>query len=267
MRNHSRRQRRVNSHARWLTAIGAILLLQVSLASAAFRVPAYVGPVTDAAGIISPETERRLSDRILAYRDSSGHEIGVLTVETLDGTPIEDAAHDVFKTWKIGREKEEDGILLLVAVEDRKSRLEVGYGLEGELTDLESGRLVGRESEMSADFREGDFDAGFVACVDGIIKAIGGDFNPPKRKRNVDSIPWPAVLMMLAFAFLFIARARRAMRGARRWGSFGGPFGGFGGPFIGGMGGFGGGSGGGGGGGGFSFGGGSSGGGGASGGW
>ncbi len=252
----------------------ALLLLIVSFcttASFAFEVPAYQGPVTDEANLLSRSAESQLEGRIIAYRDSSGHEIAVLIVRDLDGMPIEDAAHNVFKKWGVGREKEDDGVLLIIAIEERQMRLEVGYGIESDLTDLESGRLVNRQSEIANEFRRGSFDRGIDRAITGIITAIGGEYTPPKRKK-VEQIPWPVILMIVAFVIFMLvtaARQRKLMCSGRHWGSFGGPFGGFGGPF-GGMGGFGGGFGGGrssGGGGGFSFGGGSSGGGGASGGW
>lgn len=255
----------------------ALLLLIVSFCTIstsqihAFEIPAYQGPVTDEANLLSRSAERELEGRIIAYRDSSGHEIAVLIVRDLDGMPIEDAANQVFRKWGVGREKEDDGVLLMIAIEERKMRLEVGYGIESELTDLESGRLVNRESEIANEFRRGSFDRGIDRAISGIITAIGGEYSPPKRKK-VEKFPWPVILMVIAFvifAMVTAARQRKLMRSGRHWGSFGGPFGGFGGPF-GGMGGFGGGFGGGrssGGGGGFSFGGGSSGGGGASGGW
>lgn len=229
------------------------------------KLPDYKGPINDLAGVLSRSEIQQLESKALAYRDQTGTEIGVLIVPTLDGQSLEDYAHDVFKAWGVGQKESKKGVLFLVAIEEKKARVEVGYGLEGELTDLESGRLVNKNSPMAQFFREGDYAGGVSAVLDGIVQAIGGEYNPPEGKdEGGGGIP---ILVPFGFILLslFMSIFRRRKFAGRR---FGGPFfGGFGGPFIGGFGGglFGGG--GGGGGGGFSFGGGSSGGGGASGGW
>lgn len=242
---------------------------------AALDVPSYRSPVNDLAGILSSSEEGHLERRILAYRDTTGIEIGILTVETLDGAPPEDFAHDVYRKWGVGDSAKDNGVLFLVAWKDHLARLEVGYGLEGALTDLESGRIVSKQSDMAGHFREGDVAGGFEAVVDGIGAAVAGDYNPPPRRKKEPSSQMTLIgfLMFLMFVMFIAAIARRRARrlgvwGRGPWGPGGlGGFGGMGG--LGGLGGFGRGfgGGGGGGGGGFHFGGGSSGGGGASGGW
>lgn len=241
-----------------------VLLVTAGLLTGA-PLPEYKGPVNDLAGMLNRSEAQQLEAKIIQYRDQSGHEIGVLIVPTLGDQALETYAYDVFKAWGIGQKGKDDGVLFLIALEEKKARVEVGYGLEGELTDLECGRLVNKQSPMAQRFREGDFAGGVSAVVDGIIVAIGGEYNPPKPK-DKDGKGFAAFVpfgFILFFLLLSILRRKKSIN--KR---FGGPFGGFG-PFIGGFGGgLGGGSfGGGGGGGGFSFGGGSSGGGGASGGW
>ena len=239
----------------------------VLLATAGFvtgaPLPEYKGPINDLAGILNSSDIQQLESKVLAYRNQSGHEIGVLIVPTLGDQALEDYAHDVFKAWGIGQREKDDGVLFLVAIEEKKARVEVGYGLEGELTDLESGRLVKKNSPMAQHFREGDYAGGVGAVIDGIVQAIGGEYDPPEAKDDDDE----GVASFVPFVFIFFALLLSVIRRKKSISrKFGGPFGGFGGPFIGG---FGGGLGGrsSGGGGGFSFGGGSSGGGGASGGW
>ena len=232
----------------------SVLLLAVSLV-AATELPDYKGPINDLAGVLSRSDAAQIEQKAIAYRDQTGSEIGVLIVPTLGDYALENYAHDVFKKWGIGQKGKDNGVLFLVAIQEHKARVEVGYGLEGELTDLESGRLVNRNSPMAEAFRENDYAGGVNAVLDGIVQAIGGEYNPPKPKKGKNSLPPLAPIGAIIF-FILISILRRASFTGRR----------FGGPFIGGFGGFGGGSGGGGGGG-FSFGGGSSGGGGASGGW
>ena len=232
----------------------SVLLLAVSLV-AATELPDYKGPINDLAGVLSRSDAAQIEQKAIAYRDQTGSEIGVLIVPTLGDYALENYAHDVFKKWGIGQKGKDNGVLFLVAIQEHQARVEVGYGLEGELTDLESGRLVNRNSPMAEAFRENDYAGGVNAVLDGIVQAIGGEYNPPKPKnKGKGGLPPLAPIGAIIF-FILISILRRASFTGRR----------FGGPFIGGFGGFGSGSGGGGGGG-FSFGGGSSGGG-ASGGW
>ena len=229
-----------------------VLLAAVLLADT--PLPEYKGPINDLAGVLSPGDIQKLTAKALGYRDQTGSEIGVLIVPTLGDRSIEDYAHDVFKAWGIGKKGKDNGVLFLAAIQEKKARVEVGYGLESQLTDIESGRLVNKSSPMAEHFRAGDYAGGVGAVLDGIVQAIGGDYNPPQRKtgRTGGIPPFLTVGMVVFFLLMMIFRKDKNV--GRR---FGGPF----------AGGFGGGSSGGGGGGGFSFGGGSSGGGGASGGW
>ncbi len=233
-----------------------IVLLVAAGLLASSQLPDYEGLVTDRANILSQSDIQQLESKASAYRAQTGSEIGVLIVPTIGDQSIEDYAHDLFKAWGIGQKDNDNGVLFLVAIQEREARVEVGYGLEGKLTDIESGRLVNRNSPMAQHFRKGDYVAGVNAVLDGIAQAIGGEYNPPPPKNgNHDGIP---VLMPLGLFVLFLLTAilrRRRLTGRRFGGPFSSGFGG--GSFSGGRGG----------GGGFSFGGGSSGGGGASGGW
>ena len=231
-----------------------VLLLAATVLFAQSQLPAYKGPINDLAGVLNPTAVKRLEAKAIAYREQTGSEIGVLIVPTLGHKSLEDYAHDVFNAWGIGKKDKDNGVLFVAAIQERKARIEVGYGLEAKLTDLESGRLVGRNSPMAQYFRQGNYAAGTGAVLDGIVQAIGGDYNPPETKDNGNDTK-RIISVPLFIIFFIIISALRRKRSSRR---------GFGGPFFGG---FGGGISGGGGGGGFSFGGGSSGGGGASGGW
>lgn len=234
-----------------------VLLLLATVLSAAPQFPEYKGPINDLAGVLSKSDIRQLESKAIAYREQTGSEIGVLIVPTIGNMTIEDYTHDIFNAWGIGQKEKDNGVLFLVAIEERKARVEVGYGLEGELTDLECGRLVNRNSPMAQHFRSGDYAGGVGAVLDGIVQAIGGEYNPPKPKNDGgnESPPFGPLVFILFIIMITILR-RKKFKDRK-----------FGGPFLGGFGGFSGGGGSSGGGGGFSFGGGSSGGGGASGGW
>lgn len=241
--------------------VGFFALL-LTLPVAAERVVKYDGPVTDLAGLLSKSEEQQLEQKIIDYRDKSTNEIGILIVQSLDGMAIEDFSYSVFKSWGIGAKGKNNGVLMVIALDEKRTRLEVGYGLEPDLTDIESSRLIRKDAPMSDFFRQGKFAEGINAGIDGIIQAIGGEYNPPKKKKSSKDIPFPIIGLAIFMLFFVLPAIKRGRRGGSFMG-MGGPFGGFGGGLGGGRG-FGGG---GGGGGGFSFGGGSSGGGGASGGW
>jgi len=234
------------------------LFLITALSAYALDVPPYRSPVTDLGGVLNDQQRQQLEQKILDYRAQSTNEIGVLIVNSLEGDAIENYAKDAYTKWGIGKKGKDNGVLFVMSVTDRKARLEVGYGLEGELTDLESGRIVARNSPMASAFRANDYYGGVNAVIDGIIQAIGGEYNPPQSKNAGGHNPVSFVIVMIIGAVVMLLR----IFGGGMRGGFRGPFGGgwaSGGLFSGGSGG--------GGGGGFSFGGGSSGGGGASGGW
>lgn len=245
----------------------ALALLAFHSSAAALDIPPYKSAVNDLAGLLSSSEENRLESRIRTYRDSTGIEIGILTVESLEGAAIEEFAHDVFRAWGVGDTAKDNGVLFVVAWQDHLARLEVGYGIEGALTDVESGRIVSKQSVMASHFREGNVNAGFLAVLDGIELAVAGDYDPPPRraKKPSSQVSLLGFLSFMVFMMFLAALSRRRARRMGVWGhgSWGSAMG-----ALGGLGGFGRGSGGGHtSGGGFHFGGGSSGGGGASGGW
>ncbi len=256
--------------ARGLVRGAALLVLLQAAAVFALEVPPYRSAVNDLADILSRSEESRLESRIQRYRDSTGIEVGVLTVPSLEGGSIEDFAHNVLKTWGVGDSARDNGVLFVVAWQDHAARLEVGYGLEGALTDVECGRIVSRQSPMAEQFRAGRVGEGFEEVLTGIQAAVAGDYDPPPARKsgktsNVALLGF--IVMMMLVMFISAAQRRRARRlglwGHGSWGGSGlGGLGGFG--MLGGLGR---GSGGSSSGGGFHFGGGSSGGGGASGGW
>ncbi len=250
------RVRVYSEYGRWLV-VALLLSLFAFSAFAAEDLPSYNSPVMDYAGVLSSGAKQQLESKILDYRRQSTNEIGVLIVKSLDNNSLEDYAHDAFAKWGIGKKGKDNGVLFVVSIDDRKARIEVGYGLEGQLTDLQAGRLVNRNSAMATHFRQGDYDGGVAAVVDGVIASIAGEYKPPPEEDHDDKgAPFPMAAGFILFAVIMgLLRSFGRFRRGGWW--YGGPFGG----------GFSGGSFGGGGSSGFSFGGGSSGGGGASGGW
>jgi uncharacterized protein len=247
----------------WLLA-ALLALLVAAPVSAAEIPPSPTRRVTDDAGVLSPATRDDLEARLQAYERESGHQVLVWIGRTSGDATIEDFAVRAFEAWKIGRAGLDDGLALFVLVEDRKVRIEVGYGLEDRVTDLEAARII-RDTIVPA-IGAGDFDLAIRSGVESIADTIEG--RPDALPAGSGSIRGPppeapargwlsniwVLLLGLAFLVLLVTHPRLALLllwslAARRGG------GGFGGG--GGMGGFSG----------FSGGGGRSGGGGATGGW
>src|SRR5690606_41003273 len=134
----------------WLLAF----LLLAAVIAAAADLPALSGRVVDNAGILDDETEALLTGRLAAFEQKSSDQIVVATIRSLDGEAIEPYANRLFRAWGLGQAGEDNGVLLLVALDDRKMRIEVGYGLEGTLTDLHSKLII--ENTMVPAFRDGD---------------------------------------------------------------------------------------------------------------
>jgi uncharacterized protein len=229
-------------------------------------VPQLTGHVNDRAALLPADTESQIEARLERFEAKTGHQFAVLTVPNLGGLPIEDFAIKVAEAWRLGDKKRDDGLILVIAQQERKMRIEVGYGLEGEIPDAVASRVI--RDVLRPAFQQGRYAYGIQAALDVLIGATGGDGEPglvpqgAHRTAEDPGIPvFLIVLLLLMFWFLF----RGGGGGGRRRGVYYYPpfNGGFGGGGYGG-GGFGGG---GGGGGGFSGGGGGFGGGGASGDW
>lgn len=153
--------------------LSAFLLLLLMFAASAAELPALTGRVVDDAGMIDPETKAALVQKLEDFEKKSSDQIVVATVPSLDGEAIEPYANRLFRAWKLGQAGEDNGILLLVARDDRKMRIEVGYGLEGTLTDLHSKLII--ENTMVPAFRAGDFSSGISGAVDDIIMVLEGN--------------------------------------------------------------------------------------------
>ncbi|MBX3532143.1 MAG: YgcG family protein [Rhizobiaceae bacterium] len=209
---------------------GAVLLLVVMLpALAQTPLPALTGRVVDNAGIIDAATEASLTAKLAAFEAKSSDQIVVATLRTLGGEAIESYANRLFREWGLGQAGEDNGILLLVALDDRKMRIEVGYGLEGTLTDLHAKLII--ENTMVPAFRAGDFSGGIDRSVDDIILVLEGNAaeleeryernqpSPPGSPFNfVNSISdWSVAIFIAIWALIFIGALFFAI-GARIWG-------------------------------------------------
>lgn len=170
--------RRVACGAVPVPVFGAALLLAwaaclAAVPAAAKEIPYLSGRVVDEAGLLPPDRTAALEEELRRFEEETGAQVVVLTVESLEGEVLEDYSLRVAETWGIGREAEDDGVLLLVARDDRQLRIEVGYGLEGELTDLEAGRIV--RNVIVPRFKAGDYAGGIEAGVGSILGTVRGE--------------------------------------------------------------------------------------------
>ena len=168
----------------WLCAV--VLFAPGMLWANEVPVPPLTAQVVDTTGTLSTEQQAALIQKLQAFETAKGSQIAVLLVQTTQPETIEQYALRVAENWKIGRKNVDDGAILVVALQDRALRIEVGYGLEGALTDITSKRII--EEIIVPQFRQGDFAGGVVAGVDQMIKVIEGEPLPePVAKRPADS--------------------------------------------------------------------------------
>lgn len=224
------------------------------------------GLVHDKTNTLTAEQESHLESKLIAYDDSTSNQIAVIIISTTDGNSIEDVALEILRTWGVGGQADKDnGIVLLIAIEDRKVRIEVGYGLEGAVSDYTAKSII--DNEILPNFKAGNYYRGIDEAIDAIVKAAAGRYEAPKgyRKGKTGLKDWQVFLIVVG-VWLFLGMiskgkggggyaSRRGYRGlgggvlgGGAWGGGGWRGGGWsGGGGGGGFGGFGGGSGGGGG--------------------
>ena len=218
----------------------------ISVLSALDVPPRADGYVTDRAGLLSPSEKENLETVLRAFEEKTSNQVVVATFPSLEGDSLEDFSLRLAEAWKAGQKRRDNGIIFLIFKNDRKIRIEVGYGLEGVLTDALSGQII--RDVVAPYFRSGDYPGGILAGTDAIMRATQGEYKGVPRKDNPNPFGRLIALFGVFFLFHLFAQANSNRIGGRRGrGGFfmpmGGGFrssGGFGG-FSGGGGGFGGG--------------------------
>ena len=154
-----------------------MLILLLILASPALasepKFPPLTGRVVDDAGVLSASTQSELTDMLAAHERATGEQVVVVTLPSLQGYTIEDFGYQLGRHWGIGQKAKNNGVLLIVAPKEHKVRIEVGYGLEGTLTDATSRTII--ENYILPSFKRGDFNAGVLAGTTSILKVLGGN--------------------------------------------------------------------------------------------
>jgi uncharacterized protein len=190
------------------------IILMVPLAAQALDVPPLKGRVNDYADMLSRSTEEHLDILLQDLEASDATQIVVLTIPSLDGDSLEDFSIRVADQWKIGQKNLDNGAILLIAKTDRKLRIEVGYGLEGRLTDLMAGRII--SNIIVPRFKAGQIDQGITEGVKAMVAAVRGEFTAteaPSRGRGQDQRSGNGLfgLMLVLFFLNVLGRLRRSL--------------------------------------------------------
>jgi uncharacterized protein len=193
-----------------LSSCGAliIVLLAALLATpaVALDVPPLAGRVVDLAHILPNSTVESLTTQLAAHETKSSNQVAVLIIPSLEGDAIEEFSHRVATAWKLGQKGTDNGALLLMAIQERKVRIEVGYGLEGVLTDARSAQII--RNEIVPRFRAGDMPGGVTAGINTILKTIEGTYQAsektvPRQESDVIEQVMTAVVVGLLVGLVF----------------------------------------------------------------
>jgi uncharacterized protein len=220
MRHPGRATPRRCAAARWIAL--AIVLLAAPILAAGPEFPRITGRVVDDAKILSPAAVNQLTAMLAKHEQASGEQIVVVTLPSLQGYSIEDFGYQLGRYWGIGQKDKNTGALLIVAPKEHKVRIEIGYGLEGKLTDALCSVIIQRD--ILPDFRRGDFDAGVLAGTRSLLIASGdaaaAGAAPPAQGQSSTGdeggMDWIVVIFLLCWLGLFIYERRQRAHGVIR---------------------------------------------------
>ena len=172
-------------------------------------------PIVDQTGTLNDQQKKALADKIAKERSETGNQIAVLMIKSLEDEALEDYSIEVARGWGIGQKDRDSGVLLLVVKDDRKLRIEVGYGLEGALPDIRASRII--QDRIAPQFKEGKFYEGIDSGVDGIVAAIHGEKDSkltegsPKKEDSIWSVigaTWWLILLIPVWLASILGRTK-----------------------------------------------------------
>ncbi len=166
-----------------LALVATAVLFIAGAAHAALQFPALAGRVVDDAGILSSDTQQRLTALLAEHEQQTGNQVVVATIKDLGGTDIADYGYQLGRAWGIGQKGKNNGALILIAPNQHQTRIEVGYGLEGDLTDAQSKLII--ENVMLPAFRKGDYDKGVLEGTIDVLRTLGG------KPTGAEAVPEP----------------------------------------------------------------------------
>jgi uncharacterized protein len=197
--------------ARALLACVALAVFFVSVlfspsALAKFVVPANQGPVTDTANALDPAAKDALAQKLYAIRAQTSYEVTIFVCGSLEGESIDDVAYETYNAWKLGQAGKDNGVLLLVAPNERRDRIEVGKGVEGALTDLETDDIRRKviEPRLKAGDLPGALDAGASAIAHALVTDNAGQRYPGGRGGEVGDLPRVLFFVLLLVVVIFL---------------------------------------------------------------
>jgi uncharacterized protein len=189
----------------WLPRVllAAVLHFAVPPAGADVPVPPLTARVTDLTATLTSDQRAALEQKLAALEARTGSQVAVLLVPTTQPETVEQYAIRVFDQWKLGRKGVDDGVLLLVAKNDRKLKIEVGYGLEGAIPDAIAKRIM--DEDIVPLFKQGNFYGGISAGTDRVSKLIEGESMPPPRRTAAPGSGWSTETLFIGFIILAMA--------------------------------------------------------------
>jgi uncharacterized protein len=173
------------------------------------QIPSRPSPpklVNDIAGVLTADQVQTLETKLVAYDDSTSTQIVVITVKSTEGYDVQEYALKILRDWGIGNKKTNNGIVILAAIEDRKVRIEVGYGMEGVIPDAIAKRII--EDEIKPNFANNQFYRGFDEATNAIIKAAAGEYKAPEgynkkiRRKGGGSLLFPLIIMIIVLIII-----------------------------------------------------------------
>src|SRR5436190_7246467 len=191
-------------------AVAAAALLWLVVAAVAQTFPMLTGRIVDQANVISADARRTIEPKLVDLETKSGIQLVVATVNSLEGQEIEPYANALFREWKLGEKAKNNGVLLLVAPKERRVRIEVGYGLEGTLTDALSKVIIA--NAITPRFKAGDFSDGISRGVDDIITVLTTDASEWEKRPSLrldnhpasDPVNWILILIIIVVVMLLV---------------------------------------------------------------
>ena len=191
-------------------ALGIAALLFAAVLALSANFPALTGRIVDQANVIPAETRSAIEPKLADLESKSGIQLVVATVTSLDGQEVEPYANELFRSWKLGEKSKNNGVLLLVAPKERRVRIEVGYGLEGTLTDALTKVII--TNAIAPRFKTGDFVGGIARGVDDIITVLTTDASEWQKRPSLrldshetrDPVSWLLIAGLIALVTLLI---------------------------------------------------------------
>ncbi len=218
---------------RWLWLL---ILCGAGFAIAEPQFPALSGRVVDTAHLLDAGAVQQLDAKLAAFEQASSIQLVVITLPDLQGYEIEEFGYQLGRFWGIGQKDKNNGVLLIVAQAERKVRIEVGYGLEGTLTDALSANII--QTVIVPQFKSGQFSTGIEQGAQAVMAALQGEYQPqPQRKKSPQSRGSLLIFMLMIIGMMFLRsfgggggrRGGLILPGGLGGGGFGGGGGGFGG--------------------------------------